>query len=1687
VRAFSTNRGTSPESVTITGRPDEAGLYYTVQVSGYNGAFSTTDPYVLRAQSIAGPAPLPCSGFAFPYRGTPNGASGVTEDALPTPTAAAGATTFILVNEQRMADLYGATATNAMLGKLHAYAIMPNVNGVVIPVELDPGVAAAYQAWDSSPCSVVAANNVVVAINTLVDSLRGGAAGLRFMTIVGSDAAIPQGRIEDLASVSNEQDYATQARFGSPRTDNPLSSALLNGYLLTDDGYYSFAPAPYLGQAVYPPSVAGGRLVETPADISAQLDEYDTQSNGGQLDPKTAFVSGYDFMNSGSSAAYSALTTSGTPAGGQVSAGSSTLLNDVTDPTWWSATDALNGIQSVAKSGGGYAAVYGHYNNYEGESAQGNYNQPGDPLFTEAELEGDLKTAGLNLDNTLLFTMGCHAGLNLPDVLVAGTPSASDATALRDWAQGISSLGGLYAANTGFGYADDAVLAYSARLMAYYAKNLASGTMSVAQAMQFAKDQYLGESGPFGAYDYKALAEATFYGPPNYTIGPNGTIATPPPLPAPPSGAPGVGTTSTALTVTPTFTPVNDPSGVFSHFEASDPALGISTQAAQVTNLRPDLPRLTLPQTTGAGSDLRGFYITGLATTDNTGPNAQIPRTDVPTTSPDATQPDEPFQGVFPSSIASVTQEQTPTGEQQGLVLLLGQMFAGDPQINSGAPTYRTFTQVAGQVFSSPSSDTTPPTLSSVDAATENGTVTFTVTTPDTDVQMGNVLYRDNVSTAWQVADLAGNGNGSWTAGPISLTNGATSVSEAFAQLVDTSGNVGVSADKGFNFHSHDLVQPPTVAAVVTPAPVAVSSSTTLKLTLANPNPTASLSGVALAATTLPTGFTATGAPTTTCGGTATLTGAVLSMTGGTLADGASCTVSVGLTAPPTPGDVTFTTGAVTATEAPNESSTTSAIVSVTPAPVAPPAFTLSATPSAPPALTVDQAAGTVQTFSTTAPAGDSVTFAATNLPPGLGIDATTGVLSGTPTAPGNFLFTVSADDTTAQGTVSLSETIVVNGVAPTLDARTGAPPGAAAGQAYSFTTYWDGLPAPTAYVVSGASCTGTPGCDGTWLGVMPGATAGTAVLFGTPSARDVGSTATVHVVAESTAPGGGLASTPVTFSVPVGAVAAISGTPAGLVTVDQPFPAFSFTVSGTPTPTLTSTGLPPGVSLTGASLTGTPTVVGSYNATVTASNGLGTPATDAFTIVVQGVAPTVAGTPPSPVTPGVAFPAFQFSLSGDPAPTVALESGALPPGLALSQSGQLTGTPTTPGTYPFTVQAQNVAGAATEQVTIVVSGIAPTITGAPPAGTEHASYSFGFTLTGNPAPTVSVTNGSLPTGLTLSPGGVLSGTPAQEGTFSVTVTASNTYAPNATDSFTLTVNGPPSLSGAPTAGKVGTAYGPFTFSVAGTPLPGALSVTSGSLPPGVALNGSTLSGTPTAPGTFSATVTASDGFGSANDAFTIVISGIAPTISGTPPAATVTGLGYGFTFGATGVPAPTFSVASGALPPGITLNTTTGKLSGTAVDSGVFRFAVKATNAYGSAVTPTLTIAVLGVGVDYGTVSITGLSGSPGSYSNSGFLLAGTFEIVQSSNPAGTVVTSPGPPKLPGRLGASPAQVSVSVTYSASTKKWTETVTVKDNSLTYTVSRSLSSDPVTRPTPNGASDTFTVNGVTVSYTLYDN
>src|SRR5207302_1140054 len=110
------------------------------------------------------------------------------------------------------------------------------------------------------------------------------------------------------------------------------------------------------------------------------------------------------------------------------------------------------------------------------------------------------------------------------------------------------------------------------------------------------------------------------------------------------------------------------------------------------------------------------------------------------------------------------------------------------------------------------------------------------------------------------------------------------------------------------------VVVPPTIAKAFGAGTIALNGTTSLTLTLTNPNATAALSGVSFT-DTLPSGLTVPNATTSPCGGSLVVTGNnTLTFSGGTLAVGASCPISVTVTGT-TAGVKNNTTGAVGSTE----------------------------------------------------------------------------------------------------------------------------------------------------------------------------------------------------------------------------------------------------------------------------------------------------------------------------------------------------------------------------------------------------------------------------------------------------------------------------------------------------------------------------------------------------------------------------------------------------------------------------------------------------------------------------------------------------------------------------------------------------------------------------------------------------
>lgn len=560
-------------------------------------------------------------------------------------------------------------------------------------------------------------------------------------------------------------------------------------------------------------------------------------------------------------------------------------------------------------------------------------------------------------------------------------------------------------------------------------------------------------------------------------------------------------------------------------------------------------------------------------------------------------------------------------------------------------------------------------------------------------------------------------------------------------------------------------------------------------------------------------------------------------------------------------------------------------------------------------------------------------------LPPGITLNATTGVLSGTPTAPGTYNFTVTATDFNG-ASVSRAFSLVVACPAVTLSPTT--LPGGQVGAAYTQTLTATGGGTP-----SFAMSTGT---------VPPGLTLNTATgaLTGTPTQAG-----TFTFTIRATATGGCTGTREYTLTIACPTVTLSPNTlPEGRTgTTYQQTLTAAGAVGGTLSFAVSTGALPPGLTLnaTTGALSGTPTQTGTFTFTIRASTTGSCSGTREYTLTIT--CPTVTLNP-NTLPAATVGATYNQSLapSGGTAPyTFSLTEGALPAGLSLSAAGVLSGTPTRSGDFNFTVRATDASGcAAAHAYTLNIACPALTLTpNTLPDGRAGTAYQQTFTIAAAGLGTLSFTisAGALPPGLTLNAAtGALSGTPTQAGTVTFTIRAAASSGCTGTREYTLTI-ACPAIGLSPATlpeGRIGTAY-QQTLTASGLSV-GTFSfaLSAGTLPPGLTLNTTTgvLGGTPTQVGTFSFTVRASSSAGcSSTQEYSLVIA--CPTVTLSPatlPEGRV-GRAYQQTLTATGGGTLSFAVSAGALPPGLSLAATTGVLMGTPSGAGTFNFTIRATS----------------------------------------------------------------------------------------------------------------------------------------------
>jgi uncharacterized repeat protein (TIGR03803 family) len=355
----------------------------------------------------------------------------------------------------------------------------------------------------------------------------------------------------------------------------------------------------------------------------------------------------------------------------------------------------------------------------------------------------------------------------------------------------------------------------------------------------------------------------------------------------------------------------------------------------------------------------------------------------------------------------------------------------------------------------------------------------------------------------------------------------------------------------------------------------------------------------------------------------------------------------------------------------------------------------------------------------------------------------------------------------------------------------------------------------------------------------------------------------------------------------------------------------------------------------TTGTITGTPIEPGTYTVTLTPynSNGPGTP--QMVTLYID-VAPTITS---KATDTGTAGTTYSYQIAGTASP-LSYGATSLPGWLSVNTTtGIISGTPPGAGTYIFFPTASNVSGTGTQQVTLTVSGgtsSTPTITSATTASVNvGASFTYNITATHSPTSYSAV---SLPAGLLFdSTSGAITGTPTLAGTYLVPISATNG---SGTSSSVLTLTVTPVTAPVITSSTMlsCTPVNSVSYQITGTNAPTTYNATG--LPAGLSIDTRTgvITGTPTGgTGTTPVTLTASNNIGTGTALLSLVVQAAAnlPVINfpANPPAPIATVPFTNYQISATNAS----SYAATGLPSGLSIDTSTGIISGTPTQSGTF------------------------------------------------------------------------------------------------------------------------------------------------------
>ena len=717
-------------SATIVFTPTVSGDYF-VNVTQFNSTvFGQESDYTVELQENIPPTATP----------TPSPTPSPTPTPTPLPTVDASAVhTLILTNRQRLEALYGPIEAGGVMAKLFELADHEKVEGAVVLVENNAAVAAAYAAWTADANTLAdnaLANGVADAIRGLALSLFANGPNIEYLVIVGDDRVIPFRRIGEGNLSQLESKYALA--LGNTST---VAAALAQNQILTDDYYTDKEPSQWKGNELYIPDYASGRLIETPAEIIGVIDTF---LAGQETKLEKALISGWDFVQD--SANVISLMTSNDLIPTEK------LLGNV-----WSGTQ-LKSLHLDAVPRYDFQSINGHATHTE-------TLVPNGEDITAAEVAASVA----DLSRAIIFAVGCHGGLNDPNVL--------------DLPQAFLQKRANYVGNTGYGWGGGGVV-YSEAVMRNYARELLRDTRArIGPALVAAKQKYYSSSFVFGAYDAKSLMQVTLYGLPMYEVTSGGTLADGDPFPsaeesiAPPTSFGDLSMGTLSYSLAGNFGDNPSPDGSFNDLDGNV-SFGAGT---------PIQPNYYADVTAPAAGPLRGVLFLGGTYSDTTGYDPLVARPHNEYVD-DTAEPAFAADGWYPAVPFALQSGQNFASGADTLVMSLGQY---DPT----AATQRTFSQVTLNTLYSFSADAVPAAIEHIDGILDEATGTGLIKVEsydDSGIARVLVAYTQGQGQ-WLTRDLLFDEAASKWSGTITSTN----QTKFFVQVVDNAGNVAVNDNKG--------------------------------------------------------------------------------------------------------------------------------------------------------------------------------------------------------------------------------------------------------------------------------------------------------------------------------------------------------------------------------------------------------------------------------------------------------------------------------------------------------------------------------------------------------------------------------------------------------------------------------------------------------------------------------------------------------------------------------------------------------------------------------------------------------------------------------------------------------------------------------------------------------------------------